>query len=234
MKIGYKNQTLSLELQLDDGLTGKYPTASIRRSSDGTLLDVVNMSPGGSDGSYICSYVPADAGYIYVTYKVYTSNLYNILDQSYTFGNDSVLIYDKSAENQLIAGQVWDTPIASHIDVGSTGEKLSQASTGGGGGGGGTVPPELTPERILKLDNLDAAVSSRATQGSVNSVSAKIDNVLQGLIDLATEIPSAQNIWEYAEIRFKEFSPMKLLCGAVCIITQQRKRRIYAPEACHF
>jgi hypothetical protein len=198
VKIGYKNQNLPLELQLDDGATGKYPTANVRRSLDGVLLDVINMSPGGSDGAYICNYVPADAGYIYIAYKVYTSNLYNVLDQSYTFGNDSALIYDKAAENQLIANKVWDTPIADHIAAGSTGEKLFQGSTGGGGGGGGSIPPELTVDRILKLDNLDAAVSTRATQSSVNSVSAKIDNILQGLLDLAAEIPSAQNIWEYA------------------------------------
>lgn len=197
MKIAYKNENLPLELQLDDGATGRYPTATIRRASDGFLLDVITMSPGGPDGVYICNYVPASSGYIYITYKVYTSNLYNVLDLSYSFGNENVLVYDKVADLNEVADKIWDTTVASHQAVGSTGKALYDASINGGGGGGGSFPPELTVQRIENLDNLDVLVSTRATQSSVNSVLAALSGISSYLATMATNALTAAQVWAF-------------------------------------
>jgi hypothetical protein len=89
---------------------------------------------------------------------------------------------DVSAE---IADQVWDEAIAGHLGAGSTGAALNAAGSAGdpwstaipGAYGAGTAG------KILG-DNVNATISSRASQASVDAVQADAD-------DLQTRVPAA-------------------------------------------
>lgn len=85
----------------------------------------------------------------------------------------------------LIEDAVWDAVQASHVDAGSTGAALNAAGSAGdpwvtalpGAYGAGSAGK-------LVGDNLNATVSSRATQTSVDAVQADTDN-------LQTRLPAA-------------------------------------------
>jgi hypothetical protein len=106
MKIGYVNQILPIELQLDDAMGGKYPRVRIFRGVDNFLLDDLAMPLGTVYGTYKVNYTPTVTGHIYMVFQVYTSNLYNVLDE-YVTTNDNALIQDPALSEQNIAQDVW-------------------------------------------------------------------------------------------------------------------------------
>jgi len=110
VKIGYINDSLHLELQLDDGAVGKYPVVLLYNESN-TLLDSIQMGPGNAEGTYVTQYTPLVEGYLYFVYKVYTSNLYNVLDPAYTIGFESALIYGTDPGPAAVAAAVWAAPV---------------------------------------------------------------------------------------------------------------------------
>lgn len=198
-KTGYVGEFIPFELQLDDGAVGKYPRAYVYNAQTNLLLDDIAMLPGNSFGTYIAKYLPLATGQVFVTYRVFTSNLYNVLDE-YTLGNDSAYIYDRAAERQALSDEILDEPIGDHLTSGSVGKAIADAAAGGGGGGGG-YPPELTVERIELLDNLvrlDATVSSRAPESDTDSIIAGIGNILGNIAALSADLPRSGDIWSFA------------------------------------
>lgn len=75
-----------------------------------------------------------------------------------------------------IADAVWDEAITGHLIGGSTGdlvERLDLIATGGAGG--------LTNARAVLLDNLNATISSRASQTSVDTVDDFLDTEIAAI-----------------------------------------------------
>ena len=81
--------------------------------------------------------------------------------------------------NTTIADAVWDEVIAGHLAAGSTGEALDAASSGGDPWG--TALPGAygagTAGKIIG-DNINATISSRATQTSVDTIDGIVDSIL--------------------------------------------------------
>jgi hypothetical protein len=90
-----------------------------------------------------------------------------------------------------IAGAVWDEAISGHLTGGSTGASLNGAGSAGdpwtatmGGYGAGTAG------KIL-YDNLNATVSSRASQASVDTVDDFLDTEIAAIKAKTDNLPSA-------------------------------------------
>ncbi|HEU4854955.1 MAG TPA: hypothetical protein VFS89_06660 [Nitrosospira sp.] len=89
-----------------------------------------------------------------------------------------------------IADAVWDEAISGHATVGSTGSKLSSAATAGdpwstalpGSYGAGTAGKLLS-------DNLNATVSSRATQTSVDTLAGYVDTEVAAIKAKTDNLP---------------------------------------------
>lgn len=114
---------------------------------------------------------------------------------------------------QDIVDGVWDEPLADHQDAGSTGEALDAAASGGsapsaaeiadavwdedatghqtqGTFGQAIGDPGADTDTIFGLvnTNLNATVSSRATQTSVDTIDGIVDSIL---VDTGTDIPAS-------------------------------------------
>lgn len=70
-----------------------------------------------------------------------------------------------------VTDEVLDEAVASHVGAGSVGERIERLDVIASGGAGG-----LTDGRAQNLDNLDAAVTTRATPAQVNT---EVDDVLR-------------------------------------------------------
>lgn len=198
-KPGFTGEPMKLELHLDDGATGKYPRVYVYNDSN-LLVDDLVMAPSGTNGTYTAVHTPATPGYFHMEYKVFTSNLYNIMDVNYNIPFESAYVSDRSADMAALAAtvapSVWDVSLSGHLTSGTTGKALGDAAAGGGGSGGG-FPPELTVERIERLDNLDVLVSTRATQASVNSVLAALSSIAASITSIATNALTAAQVWAF-------------------------------------
>jgi hypothetical protein len=90
-----------------------------------------------------------------------------------------------------IADAVWDEAIAGHVAVGSTGEALGDASAAGdpwgmalpGAYGAGTAG------KIIG-DNINATISSRASQTSVDTIDDLLDTEIGALTTAVADIPT--------------------------------------------
>jgi hypothetical protein len=186
-----------LVLQLNDGLAGKYPLADIYDATN-THVDSLRMSPGNTIGSYVVSYVPLNEGQFYVVYRVYTSNLYNVLD-AYTLVMENFDVGTLPSSGGGGGTDVWDTPLSAHLQAGTTGAALSQIATKVSNAP--SVPDALsglTPDRISRLDLLDTKVSTRAPADVLNSVSAKTSALVDAVAALQANGITAAQIWGYA------------------------------------
>lgn len=128
MRIGYINESLHLELQLDDGAVGKYPAVLIYSEAN-VLLDTVQMGPGNAEGTYVTQYTPTVAQYLYFVYKVYTSNLYNVLDPNYSISHESAIIYGEDPSMTAVAAAVWSAPVRGLTEPVDATLDLSQVAT---------------------------------------------------------------------------------------------------------
>lgn len=97
--------------------------------------------------------------------------------------NDGLIAYDAATGSDVpsaatIADAVWDEALAGHAGVGSTGAALSAA--GSAGDPWSTVLPGAygagTAGKIIG-DNINATISSRATQASVDTVDTVVDAI---------------------------------------------------------
>lgn len=92
-----------------------------------------------------------------------------------------------------IADAVWDEAVAGHVSAGSTGERVERLDLLASGGSGG-----LTNARAVNLDNLDAAVSTRATPAQVNTeadtalADVGLTTTITGRIDAAISTRASQ------------------------------------------
>jgi hypothetical protein len=90
-----------------------------------------------------------------------------------------------------IADAVWDEAIAGHVGAGSTGEALSDAGSAGdpwstalpGAYGSGTAG------KIIG-DNINATISSRATQTSVDTIDDLLDTEIGALTTAVADLPT--------------------------------------------
>lgn len=73
------------------------------------------------------------------------------------------------------ADAVWDEAIAGHVGAGSAGERVERLDLLQTGGAA-----ELTPARAALLANLDAAISTRASQTSVDTIDTEV-GVIDGI-----------------------------------------------------
>lgn len=83
---------------------------------------------------------------------------------------------------QQVADAVWDEPIASHQNVGSTGEALSDAAAGGGGGGGLTPGQEAQLQEIfdkLPTDNNNISSDQQVADASGTWTEQEKDDIIE-------------------------------------------------------
>jgi hypothetical protein len=95
-----------------------------------------------------------------------------------------------AAEN---ADAVWDEAVSDHVGAGSVGERVERLDLLASGGSGG-----LTNARAVLLDNLDAAVSTRATPAQVNTeadtalADVGLTSIVTGRIDATVSSRASQ------------------------------------------
>lgn len=118
-----------------------------------------------------------------------------------------------------VADYVWDEPIAGHLAIGSTGHQLNDAATSSDptaiamsvwnaarasysvvGSFGEANQGVLSTLRASRIDNLDATISSRASQLSVDTNQTDLENLIAALSAqisaLATPADIADQVWD--------------------------------------
>lgn len=129
--------------------------------------------------------------------------VWNAATASYGSGGSYGLLIETNLDAQVstvgggsltaadIADAVWDEAIASHLTGGSTGAALNGAGSAGdpwtatmGGYGAGTAGK-------IFYDNINATISSRATQTSVDTVDDLLDTEMPALTAAVAALPTA-------------------------------------------
>lgn len=94
-----------------------------------------------------------------------------------------------------IADQVWDEVLSGHLGAGSTGNALNAAGSAGDPWAT-TLPGAYGAGSAGKIigDNLNATISSRSTQTSVDAVAGYVDTEIATIIANISALPSAASI----------------------------------------
>lgn len=172
------------------GITGfnDLSTAQVNSEVDTALTDIhldhlfaTDYDPASKPGTataLLNELIESDAGVSRFTA--------NALEQAPTGGGETL---------DAIADAVWDEVLSGHSDSGSTGEALANASSAGDPWA--TALPGAyssgTAGNIIG-NNLNATVSSRASQTSVDTVDGIVDNILLDTAEIGTAGAGLTNI----------------------------------------
>jgi len=121
--LAYKNENITLSLQLDGGHTNKYVRAFIYDSND-NLIDTVNLLHVVT-GLYKSNYTNSNTGQYIITYKVFSDSNYTTADKDYSsIISDNLIITVKELSTigqQQISDQVWlhnsATQLLNNVDL---------------------------------------------------------------------------------------------------------------------
>lgn len=189
MNTSYTGDQILLELTLDDGALGKYPRAYVQQA-DGTIIQIINLAPAGSHGSYVNYYTPTVTGFIKITYKVFTDNTYSVLD-NYKLSEDLYRVVSRTVELNQIKQAIWSEDISGYAITNSAGKVLFSLTSQTGNAASqesldafiATFNQRVTEARAGYWDNLprlDTYVSSRVSQTAFDN---KLPNARVALMD---------------------------------------------------
>ena len=183
-KIGTPVSSVSADIAavkaVDDAINAKVDVTLSTRSSQ-TSVDNINTkigTPVSSVSADIAAVKAVDDAIKTQTDK-FSFDGSNYIN-AHTKVNDDKVNYTLSSANvSVVSAAIWDETRSTHITSGTFGESNQGV---------------ISNTRASNLDNLDATVSSRATQTSVNSIQSTVNSIQGQNVDEVIVIPATMSI----------------------------------------